>query len=206
MRDREKAREAERKYRAANLEKVRAVQAESKRKARAKNPEAARAYKRAFYAKHRERIREHANESYPLRAAKEREASRIYRLANPEKTKSAGRKWREANRAKVKASRRAWYEANQPLVKASRRRRRARIEGAAVNDLTAAQWRAIQELADHCCAYCGKRRKGRLTQDHIIPLTKGGNHTASNIVPACGPCNSTKHTGPPLCPVQPVLL
>lgn len=32
--------------------------------------------------------------------------------------------------------------------------------------------------------------------DHVIPLSKGGHHTASNVVPACGPCNSVKSDGP----------
>ena len=65
---------------------------------------------------------------------------------------------------------------------------------------------ALQLAFDHRCAYCDRRRKGRLTQDHVTPLSKGGSHTASNIVPACASCNSRKHTGPPLRPVQPMLL
>lgn len=56
------------------------------------------------------------------------------------------------------------------------------------------------------CVYCGKRAKGKLTQDHIPPLSKGGSHTASNIVPACCSCNSRKAAGAVLIPVQPLLL
>jgi 5-methylcytosine-specific restriction endonuclease McrA len=29
--------------------------------------------------------------------------------------------------------------------------------------------------------------------DHMIPVSRGGFHTIANIVPACQPCNSTKH-------------
>jgi 5-methylcytosine-specific restriction endonuclease McrA len=57
----------------------------------------------------------------------------------------------------------------------------------------------------HCCVYCGRKMQ-RLTQDHITPLSRGGNHTKSNIVPACRSCNSKKGTGEPLVPVQPMLL
>ena len=32
----------------------------------------------------------------------------------------------------------------------------------------------------------------RLTQDHVIPLSKGGQHIKENIVPACPSCNSKK--------------
>jgi len=40
------------------------------------------------------------------------------------------------------------------------------------------------------CHYCTMERK--LTLDHVIPLSKGGQHTKANVVPACGPCNSKK--------------
>ena len=83
---------------------------------------------------------------------------------------------------------------------------RARKANAPINDFTAAQWREMQGAYDHRCAYCGKRAKGKLTQDHITPLSKGGSHTVSNIVPACRSCNSQKHAGPPLTQVQPLLL
>lgn len=86
-----------------------------------------------------------------------------------------------------------------------RHRRRARISGAPVNDLTNKQWEMIKELFRHRCAYCRKISK-RLTKDHIIPLANQGAHTFSNIVPACSSCNSKKGKGPPLVPVQPLLL
>ena len=75
-----------------------------------------------------------------------------------------------------------------------------------LNDFTPAQWVEIQASWNHRCAYCGKRAKGRLEMDHITPFRKGGSHTASNIVPACRSCNAKKQIGPPLKPVQPVLL
>ena len=89
--------------------------------------------------------------------------------------------------------------------RAKEKRRRARKLMAPQNDLTAAQWREIKAAFKFRCAYCGVKPK-RLEQDHVVPLSKGGNHTASNIVPACGPCNRHKHTGPPPVPVQPLLL
>jgi 5-methylcytosine-specific restriction endonuclease McrA len=64
----------------------------------------------------------------------------------------------------------------------------------------------MQTHYDHRCVYCGKRAKGHLTQDHLTPLAKGGNHTKNNIVPACRKCNAIKGTRGPLVPVQPLLL
>jgi 5-methylcytosine-specific restriction endonuclease McrA len=86
----------------------------------------------------------------------------------------------------------------------SKQRRRARKAGSPRNDLTMAQWRAIKAHYGHRCVYCGQPSQ-RVTQDHITPLSKGGAHTVSNVVPACQSCNSRKHVGPPLCPVQPLL-
>ena len=44
------------------------------------------------------------------------------------------------------------------------------------------------------CAYCGRTmHKGeRLTRDHLLPVSDGGETTQDNIVPACGRCNSSK--------------
>ena len=53
------------------------------------------------------------------------------------------------------------------------------------------QWLAKVKEYDNHCAYCGMQ-DGKLTQDHIIPLSKGGHHTLANVVPACWPCNRLK--------------
>lgn len=68
---------------------------------------------------------------------------------------------------------------------------------APVSDLTRAQWDALKRAYGHRCAYCGCRPKS-LAMDHVIPLTRRGWHSAINIMPACGSCNSRKHIGPAL--------
>jgi 5-methylcytosine-specific restriction endonuclease McrA len=40
------------------------------------------------------------------------------------------------------------------------------------------------------CQYCGTRKE--LTLDHIIPSSKGGLHTWSNLITACKRCNAKK--------------
>jgi len=71
-------------------------------------------------------------------------------------------------------------------------KRRARKKGAKVCDFTYEQRLTLLEDYDNRCAYCGKQFE-QLEQDHVIPLSKEGNHTKSNIVPACGSCNAKKH-------------
>ena len=47
---------------------------------------------------------------------------------------------------------------------------------------------------DHACAYCGKpdHRADELELEHVIPISRGGDHHLSNIVPACHRCNQSK--------------
>tara|TARA_R100000008_G_scaffold77167_1_gene57468 strand:- start:1191 stop:1691 length:501 start_codon:yes stop_codon:yes gene_type:complete len=43
------------------------------------------------------------------------------------------------------------------------------------------------------CQYCAKRfREAELTIDHVIPRSKGGNSSWTNVVAACKPCNQRK--------------
>ena len=51
------------------------------------------------------------------------------------------------------------------------------------------------------CAYCGIETKPKnkakngleyTTMDHVIPLSKGGDHTMENVVIACNSCNARK--------------
>lgn len=125
---------------------------------------------------------------------------------NPEKAAASVKRWRERHPETARERHQAWRKANPHALRANLNKRKARKRNVAVNDLTAVQWRTIQAAQDHRCAYCDKRCKGRLTQDHITPLAKGGNHTLHNVIGACSACNSRKRTGPPLCPVQPLLL
>ncbi len=45
----------------------------------------------------------------------------------------------------------------------------------------------------HLCMYCGGTfQQYQLTRDHVLPLSRGGHDSWSNIVSACKPCNATK--------------
>ncbi len=59
------------------------------------------------------------------------------------------------------------------------------------------EWTTILARFKGSCAYCGKKPK-RLTKDHVIPLSKGGEHAAKNIVPACSSCNAKKRAKHPI--------
>ena len=98
--------------------------------------------------------------------------------------------WGRKNKEKRKISKNKWRAKNRELTchyakESSYRKKNA--EGS----------HTLQEYKDKLkkfggmCVYCNKRKA--TTQDHIIPLSKGGNNYIENIAPACVSCNSSKH-------------
>lgn len=130
----------------------------------------------------------------------------VLKEANTAKRKMYHDGYYAKNQAKLQEKQRVYQQTHPAIIQVNNSRRRARKIGTALNTLTHAEWISIQEAQDHRCAYCGKRYKGRLTQDHITPLSQGGLHTLHNVIGACRSCNSKKYIGPPLNPVQPLLL
>jgi hypothetical protein len=137
---------------------------------------------------------------------------RQWRLENPEKSPEYSKRYRETHLEQRRAEDAAYAKAHPEKRAEIGRRRRARKKNAAICDLTDAQWQEIQAAYNYRCVYCPpdcwrcRQKKHKLTQDHLTPLNDHGDHTVANIVPACGPCNSRKHTGPPPVAVQPLLL
>lgn len=62
--------------------------------------------------------------------------------------------------------------------------------------LTAEEWQHIKVSYKNRCVYCGEIKP--LEMDHIIPISKGGDHIKENIVPACRSCNAKKGDRPVL--------
>ncbi len=62
----------------------------------------------------------------------------------------------------------------------------ARVE----HDLTDEQWAALMD-AWGGCAYCGGDGAA-LQKDTMLPISRGGRYTLTNVVPACQSCNASK--------------
>lgn len=69
-------------------------------------------------------------------------------------------------------------------------RRRTRRMASVEHDLTDEQWVALME-AWGGCAYCGGEGAA-LQKDCMLPISRGGRYTLTNVVPACGSCNASK--------------
>jgi 5-methylcytosine-specific restriction endonuclease McrA len=116
-----------------------------------------------------------------------------------------GRKLTLANNKQRHHARvRTWVRANQEAFKAIQHRylvknpvhiRRQAHMAKVERTLTQEQWNETLETFNHCCAYC-LRGDLKLTIDHVIPVSKGGPHTAENVVPACKHCNCVKSARP----------
>ena len=127
----------------------------------------------------------------------ELEAARMrqWRADHPEKIRESNRLSYQRNREQILARKRAYYQETRKLIDRTEtgrligrlKKARRRIGGR----VTEAEWQSIIAKYDGCCAYCGRSDRP-LEMDHAIPISHGGGHVASNIVPACKPCNSSK--------------
>lgn len=180
---------AGRRRRALDPEGERKRARENTRRWRAQNPDRARANERAWYAENREEILER---------------KRRWREANPEASPGYSRKWRAQNLEHESQRRRDYYAENSEWMKERNRewvarnrdkrressqRYRARVRVANVAEVR--DWLAI--IASDPCQYCGALGE---TDDHVVPLSGGGDHCWSNIGRACVACNSSKRDRP----------
>lgn len=156
-----------------------------------KCPECNKEKCRNYYAKHSEKIKQQNAEYKRQNPEKVKEWAKKWTKNNWEKRYAHSRNWILKHPEKSSEYCRRWSQNNPEKVIAKRTRRRAMLSGAEINDFTGNEWKELLKEFNYTCAYCGCNDK-KLTQDHIIPLKLGGNHTKSNIVPACQSCNSRK--------------
>lgn len=181
--------------------------AEARARYQARHPERIRALQRLREQANAQRIAEQHRARRAANSAHMRRLEYAWRKAHPERSRQYTRAWRERNIESRRLYDHTYAQANPDKIREKGARRRARERNAPVNDFTAKQWRAMCKAAGYLCAYCRQKFSFKdLTQDHITPLSKGGAHTLSNIIPACRSCNSRKHTKDVLAPVQPFLL
>lgn len=130
-------------------------------------------------------------------AAKERADKWI--KENKDRRREIVARYSEKHRAKLSEKGKRWKSENRDKCKTHKHTRRALVKNSSGNHTTA-DWRAILKRYGHRCSWCGIKQssKMRLTRDHYIALSEGGTNSASNIVPACLPCNSKKNRRDPV--------
>ena len=122
------------------------------------------------------------------KAHKEKRAkeSKEWAKSHPEYRREVGEKWRAENPDYGKN----WRKNNKDKTRNYTATRKARLAGNG-GDLTVEEWNDILVFYGHRCLCCG-RSDVKLTIDHVLPILHGGKHSADNVQPLCGPCNSRK--------------
>jgi hypothetical protein len=76
-----------------------------------------------------------------------------------------------------------------------RKNKRNRIKREAMGEHTFGEWELLEKQYNYTCPCCGgSEPEIKLTEDHIIPLSRGGSDNIENIQPLCRSCNCKKHT------------
>jgi len=158
-------------YRKANREKRNA----QRRAWGVENSERLRSRKKAWEEKNLDHIKEYSKSYYAANAESIKQKSTEWRKLNPEEFKDQGKRYRQENVIKL-------------LDKNAKRR--AVLKGATVEKVDR---REVYLRDKGICGICGcPVSLEEVTLDHIIPLSKGGEHSYRNIQLAHLSCNSAK--------------
>jgi 5-methylcytosine-specific restriction endonuclease McrA len=118
---------------------------------------------------------------------KKRKQSQKWAAENPDKVRQTQRNYRARHPELYREATKKYYLANPEVKRALERKRKARKHN---NPIFAISTKELKRLYAGPCSYCGI--SGTMTLDHVVPISKGGVHGVSNLVPACNPCNSSK--------------
>lgn len=119
---------------------------------------------------------------------------KIYHENNKEAISERSTKYHKMNKVHRNELSRQYKKNHSDDYKIHEHNRRAKKKGLS-STLTAQQWRDAKLFFNNECAYCQKELP--LAQEHFFPLSKGGEYTKDNIIPACGLCNNSKNAKSP---------
>ena len=156
--------------------------------------------KKAIEQRSRDKNRDKLKKSRPRkRTAEQLERIRISSsqryYTKREEILAKQRQERKDNPEAFRTKRREAYRRDRSSSVNADHKRKARLRGSDAT-MTRAQWKAVLAWFENTCAYCQLWFE-RLTQDHVIPISRGGAHAVANIVPACRSCNARKYARTP---------
>ena len=140
------------------------------------NKEQRKEYQKQYRQENKERLKQHQKQ---------------YRQENKERIVRRNKQYYQENKERIKQYQKQWIRENKEYCVAMNQKRVARLKQLPAN-LMAREWIYIKDIFNHSCAYCGKHSQ-KLHQEHFIPLSKNGEYTKHNIIPACKSCNSSKN-------------
>ena len=135
----------------------------NKRKYYEENKERHSENTRAYYEKHRVEIEVYKREWYDLHKEQIASRGKVYRVEHKEEIRAAKSNAKHTRRARLRFAQRFFVP----------------------RDL-------IEDLYSQPCGYCGDYLQGQMQIDHIVPISRGGNHKIGNLISACPACNMSK--------------
>ncbi len=207
-----KLRESKRRYRAKHPDKVRAMKqryyakyrsrllAKSKarylenpvsyyakvREWKKNNPEKEKAYQEKWSEKNREQIASRMKGYNSRRYAD-----------NPDLFKARAISWYQRNKEKLRVKRKSVTVHRAAML---RQYANQRLQSIALGSEPKSESQVVELIValrsgkDTKCFYCGKSLFGNpIHIDHMVPISKGGKHEASNLCASCPACNLSKN-------------
>lgn len=155
---------------------------------RQENKEHRKLYNKQWHQENKEYIKEHY-----------KQYKKQWHQENKEKINERHKQWYQENKEYIKEYNKQYFQENIDRYRQNNQKRKA-IKKRLPHTLTLDQWEKIKNDFNNECAYCGKTEQEHkeefnelLHQEHFIPLSKGGEYTHNNIIPACRSCNRSKH-------------
>jgi 5-methylcytosine-specific restriction endonuclease McrA len=134
-------------------------------------------YRKKYYSEHQEKARQNAL---------------VWNKNNRERKNSYLRIWKKKNREQVNLKNRIYYQQNPVKFRDKANKRRLIIKQTADGTVTMKTLEGLYSQQNYKCNECGTDISLKRDMDHIIPLSRGGLHTISNIQWLCVECSRRK--------------
>lgn len=151
-------------------------------------------YSHQYHITHREQCRERLNKWRRNNREYVRERDRIYYHSNLELQHAKDRRYRETHKDKLSEKGKKYREKRMDYFLNKNRERRALKNSTSDGSITLEFEMELFKKQNGKCVYCGRDlSETGMHLDHIIPLSKGGTHTSTNVQWLCPYCNMSKH-------------